>query len=126
MIASPQTLAFFSPGEPVHLFTDAACTAGHGFVVKQKQKDQSWKPIMVSSRSLTDTEKNYAPIEAEVTALAWALKKTRRFLLGIPKFQAFVDHQPLVTIFNKKRLDEIDNRRIRRAVMKCQEYNMET
>ena len=119
-------LAFYIPGQPVELYTDAACKTGFGFVVKQLQHDnKSWKPIMVSSRSLVEAETRYAPIESEMCALAWALRKARRFLLGAPRFRLYTDHQPLISLINKKRLDEVENRRLRNFLIQCQDYNFE-
>ena len=66
---------------------------GLGFAVLQKHcscksndKDpiccEQWKLVFCNSRHLTTAERNYAPIEGEALAIAWALKKARLFLLG--------------------------------------------
>lgn len=123
-LASPRTLAYYCPGQPVQMFTDAACTKGYGFILNQKQKDGKWKPIMLGSRSLTSAEYRYAPIEAELNALTWALRKAQKFLLGATKFIVFTDHRPLVSLVNKRRLDEVANSRLLRNLIKCQDYNL--
>ena len=87
LMTSTPYLAFYTPGKPVELYTDAACKTGYGFVLKQLQADKGWRPIMVGSRALLDTETRYAPIESELCALAWALRKARKFLLGVPRFK---------------------------------------
>lgn len=125
LLASPQTLAYYTPGQPVQVFTDAACTKGYGFVVKQLQKDGNWKPIMLGSRSLTDAETRYAAIEAEINAMTWALRKARKFLIGAPKFKIYTDHKPLVNLANKKRLNEVPNTRLVRNLLKVQDFNCE-
>jgi hypothetical protein len=94
-------LAFYQPGKPIELYTDA-CKTGFGFVVKQLQSDKSWRPIMVGSRTLLEAETRYAPIESKLSALAWALRKARRFLLGAPGFKLYTDHKPLVALINHK------------------------
>jgi hypothetical protein len=53
-------------------------------------------------------EANYAPIEGEALAVAWALEQTRFFTMGCTNLLVIVDHKPL-TIFGDRRLDEIDN-----------------
>jgi ribonuclease HI len=124
-LASPQTLAYYIPGRPVRMFTDAACTRGFGFVLQQLQPDNTWKPIQLGSRALTDAETRYAPIEAEITAITWALRQARKFLIGVPRFNIYTDHRPLVSLINNKRLEEVENMRILRNLIKCQDFNME-
>ena len=123
-LSSSAVLAYYRPGKPIEIYTDAACTKGFGSVVKQLQPGNAWKPIMVGSRVLTDAETRYAPIEAEVTAMTWALRKARKFLIGAPRFKVFTDHRPLVSLVNQKRYDEIANTRILRNVTKCRDFNM--
>lgn len=65
-LSSPGSLAFYTPGAPVEVFTDSACKTGFGFIVRQLQSDKkTWKPIQYGSRSLLDAETRYAPIESE-------------------------------------------------------------
>ena len=121
-LTSPNTLAFYTPNKPIRVFTDAACKSGFGFVVQQQQPDGTWKPLLCNSRVLTSAEKNYAPIEAEMAALAWALKKAEKFLKGPKSFVVYTDHQPLVSMVNKKRLDEVSNERLRSKLMKISDF----
>ena len=126
LLTSTPYLAFYTPGKPVELYTDAACKTGYGFVLKQLQADKSWRPIMVGSRALLDAETRcYAPIESELCALAWAIRKARKFLLGVPRFKVYTDYQPLVLLVNKRRLDEVPNLRLLRQLLKCRDYNFE-
>lgn len=123
ILTSNKVMAFYRPNAPLQLFTDASTLNGLGFVLKQKQPNGSWKPIQVGSRTLTDPEKRYAPIELELTGLVYALAKARSFLAGATHFTVFTDQKPLVTILNKRRLDEIQNQRILRLVMRTVDYN---
>jgi hypothetical protein len=82
ILQSQETMAFYRPGAPLQLYTDASCKNGLGYVLKQRQQDGDWKPIQLGSRSLTDAERRYAPIELELTALVWATKKCRKFLIA--------------------------------------------
>ena len=84
-----------------------------------------WKPVYCNSRTLAPEEANYAPIEGEGLAVAWALKKARLFLLGHPKFTIYVDHNPLVRIFGSKSLADIDNIRLQKQKEKTLPFNFD-
>ena len=74
--------------------------------------DDGWKITLAGSRFLSQTESNYAPIEGEALAVAWALEQTRFFTMGCNNLLVIVDHKPLTKIFGDRRLDEIDNPRL--------------
>lgn len=73
MLVQPGRLAYLLTGQLVKFYTDAACKTGFGFVLKQKQPNREWNPIMVGSRTLMELEKTYMPIESKIKALSWAL-----------------------------------------------------
>lgn len=61
---------------------------------------QDSQPIAYASRSLTETEQNYAQIEKELLAIVFAAEHFHQFIYG----QAIIvesDHKPLETIFKK-------------------------
>ena len=88
------------------------------------QSNGTWRPIQVASRSLLDAETRYHPIELELQCVAWATRKCRTFLLG-NRFVCYTDHQPLINIWNKKRLDEMVNSRILKCLMKLMDYDFQ-
>jgi len=55
---------------------------------------------------LTDAETRYAVIEKEALAITWACERLRQYLVG-KKFKILTDHRPLVSLLQKKRLDEL-------------------
>ncbi|KAL5463805.1 hypothetical protein EMCRGX_G032740 [Ephydatia muelleri] len=55
--------------------TADASSHGLGAVLLQKH-DSEWKPVAYASRSLSDTEANYAQIEKEALASVWAAKRS--------------------------------------------------
>ena len=116
-----KTLAFHCQGKPLHLFTDASNIHGLGCVLQQLQNDGAWRPIQVASRSLLDAQTRYHPIELELQCVAWATRKCRTILIG-NRFECYTDHQPLINIWNKKRLDEMANSRILKCLMKLMDY----
>ena len=96
---------------------------GIGFLLAQKFCDcnpdcsygccsDGWKITLAGSRFLSPAEKNYAPVEGEALAVAWALEQTRYFTMGCNDLKVIVDHKPLTKLFGDRRLDEIDNPRL--------------
>jgi hypothetical protein len=67
--------------------------------------------IQAGSRSLLDAETRYAVVELEATAVAWAIKACRHYLVGCPSFVVKTDHRPLVGLFAKDMV-AIDNPRL--------------
>ena len=51
--------------------------------------------------------------------MSWALIKSVLFLAGLSHFAILTDHHPLISIFNKHRLDEIENPQLQRLKMKA-------
>ena len=80
--------------------------------------DDGWKITLAGSRFLSKTEANYAPVEGEALAVAWALDHTKFFTMGCDNLLLIVDHKPLLKIFGDRRLDEIDNPRLFRLKWK--------
>ena len=75
--------------KPFDLTTDAS-SLGLGAVLSQEGR-----PIQFISRTLTDTEANYATNERELLAIVWALRVLRHYLYGAKNINIFTDHQPL-------------------------------
>ena len=102
--------------------------SGLGYLLAQKHCDckgglygccpDGWRITLAGSRFLTPAEKNYAPIEGEALAVAWALKQTEFFTQGCDNLVVVVDHKPLVKILGDRRLDEIENSRLFRIKWK--------
>lgn len=122
-LSSTPVLAYYDPQKPTSLHTDASRLKGLGFVLKQRQDDNSWRMVQAGSRFITETESRYAMIEIELLGIVWAVKKCRIFLQGLPHFEVVTDHRPLITILNKYHLSEIDNPRLQRLRMHLLNYN---
>lgn len=62
-------------------------------------------------------------IKLKCLAAAWAMRKCRQFLEGLPSFQLVTDHRPLIPILNDYHLDKLDNHRIVRLRLSMQRYS---
>ena len=95
---------------------------GIGYLLAQKHckcTDRSfgccqdgWRINLAGSRFLNSAEKNYAPVEGEALAVAWALQQTKYFTMGCDDLLVITDHKPLTKILGDRRLDEIENPRL--------------
>ena len=94
-------------------------------VIKPGCCTSGWKTVFCGSKFNTAAEANYAPIEGESSAVAWALQRCKYFLMGLPSFQLCVDHKPLIKLFGSTALSNIDNPRILRAKMKTLMYKFQ-
>jgi len=72
-LSKPTTLALYDPEAPTNISADAS-SYGLGAVLLQ-EPDSQWKPIAFASRSMSNTERQYAQIEKEALASTWACEK---------------------------------------------------
>ena len=86
-------LDHYNPSLPLTLAADASAY-GVGAVISPTYPDGTERPIAYASRTLTQSEKNYAQLEKEALALVFGV---HQFLYG-RKFTLFTDHKPLTTI----------------------------
>ena len=129
-----QGVRMFDPTLPTCLATDWS-KYGVGYWLCQKRCScpgsrpgccqTGWQTITVGSRFCNQAEQNYAPIEGEAMATAWAANKCRHFLLGLPKFILAVDHKPLIPLLSNKSLDLVTNPRIMNQRVKLLPYSYE-
>ena len=121
MITSP-VLAFFDITKPTRLCTDAS-RQGLGFVLQQQSTAGKWILVQAGSRFLSGAESRYAIIELELLVVAWAVLKSKLFLVGLQHFEIVTDHSPLIPILNSHWLDEIENPRLQRLRTKPMAFN---
>lgn len=101
-VSSPPLLSIFDPCKPIIIYCDAS-KDGLGCCLLQDRK-----PVAYASRSLSDTEKNYAQIEKELLAVYFACHKFHQMIYG-HRITIYTDHKPLITIF-KKEINDITAR----------------
>ena len=85
--------------KPFVLTTDASGFAV-GAILSQGTIGQD-KPISFASRTLNQAEQNYSTVEKELTAIVWACRYFRPYLLG-KHFTIVTDHKPLKWMFSVK------------------------
>lgn len=79
--------------------------------------------VQAGSRLIVPAESRYAMIELECLAAAWAMKKCKSFLEGIPSFEVVLDHRPLIPILNDNTLDQLDNQRFLRHRLQMSRFS---
>ena len=72
-LSQPTVLCIYDPNAETKISADAS-SHGLNAVLLQKH-DSEWKPVAYASRSLSDTEANYAQIDKEALASVWACEK---------------------------------------------------
>ena len=110
----------FDPKLPTIIETDAARKKGSGYALMQLRGEE-YRIVEAGSRWLTPAEQNYGMTSLEPTGVYWAMEKCKPYWLGLPYFEVYTDHQPLVSILNMKTLDEIENPRQQSTKEKIQQ-----
>ena len=114
-ISEEKVLQYYNPAQPVIIQTDAS-TAGLGAVLIQ-----NGRPVAYTSRSLSDAETRYAPLELECLAIVFATRKFDQFIFGHPDVTIQTDHKPLISIFNRSLL--LAPRRLQSMLLTLQRYS---
>lgn len=115
LLTTAPVLAHYDNKKPLIVQTDAS-KDGIGACMLQEGK-----PIAYASRSLTDSEKRYAPIERELCAILYAIEKFHYYTYG--KLTCVnTDHKPLVSIF-KKDINKVSSR-LQRMLLRLMKYEL--
>lgn len=99
-LMSSQVLVHYDPKKKLVLACDASAY-GIGAVISHVMDNGDERPIAFASRTLSDSERNYAQLEKEALAIIFGVKKFHQFLYG-RKFTLITDHKPLTTILGPK------------------------
>jgi len=109
-------LKYFKPDRPIKLSVDAS-SKGLGAVLIQDEH-----PIAYASKSLSNTQQNYAQIEKEMLAVVFGCTKFHDYIYGAPIVTVESDHKPLEAIL-KKPLCQAPLR-LQRMIMTIQKYSI--
>ena len=95
------------------------CKYGIGFSLGQKHCScpsnepsccqTGWKLTFASNRYTHNAEENYAPVEGNALAVAWALDKARHFVIGCNDLIVATDHKPLLKVLGDRKMEDIKN-----------------
>ena len=110
-LTSPDVLAHYDASKRSVVATDA-CQDGLGAVLFQTHSSGNRRAIAFASRSLNDTEKQYAVIEEEALTAVWACKKFNDYILGT-ELTLETDHRPLVNLLTSTDLSKLPPRILR-------------
>ncbi|CAF1473908.1 unnamed protein product, partial [Didymodactylos carnosus] len=114
LTTTPLFLQYPDTTAPFILSTDASVIGISG-ILRQNTKSGT-RICYYKSRTLTDTEKRYDPIEREALAIYWSVKELRQYL-GDSFFSIETDSAPLIN-FHKK---QIANTRVMHWLFKLQD-----
>ncbi|XP_052809638.1 uncharacterized protein K02A2.6-like [Mya arenaria] len=116
VITKSPNLAYFDPKKPVYLECDASMN-GVGAAIMQ-----DGRPIAYASKTLTQTERNYANIEREMLAIVFACQRFHQYIYGRHVI-VHSDHKPLSAIM-KKPLHAAPPR-LQRTMLSLQKYDID-
>lgn len=116
MLTNAPILKHFECDKPIIIQCDAS-KDGLGACLLQNDR-----PVAYASRSLTDCEKRYAPIECELSAILFAAEKFDFYIYG-RAVTVNTDHKPLVSIF-KKDINKVPAR-LQRMRLRLMKYELE-
>lgn len=109
-------LAYFDPRKVTTLQCDAS-KYGLGAALMQEGK-----PVAFASKSLTQSEVQYAQIEKEMFAILFGCKRFHQYIYG-RKVKVETDHKPLIPIFKKALFAAPP--RLQRMLLQLQNYDLE-
>ena len=101
LLGSAPLLAHYDSYLPLVVTCDAS-PYGVASVLSHRYEDGSECPIAYASRTLTESEKNYAQINSEVLAVVFGVKRFNEYLFG-KSFILVTDNRPLTHIFAPSR-----------------------
>ena len=111
----------FDPNVKTVVLPDASRLHRIGFALVQVYKDRL-ALIQCGSASLSPTQSRYSTVELECLAIVNAINKCSYSLAGIPRFEVWTDHRPLVGAI-EKHLHLMQNQRLMRMREKLTNFN---
>ena len=114
-ITSAPVLAYFDKSKTSIIQSDAS-KKGLGAVILQ-----DGRPVVYSSRSLTETEQRYSNIERELLSVVFALERFHHYVYGYT-VTVQTDHKPLVSIWKKSIAS--NSPRLQRLLLRLSQYDV--
>lgn len=124
LLESSAVLAHYDVSRPIVLACDAS-PCGLGAVLSQVGEDGIERPVAFASRTLSQTERNYAQIDREALALLFGVKKFHQYVFG-RAFKLLTDHKPLLGLLHQaKPVPAVMSPRMLRWSLQLSAYNYE-
>lgn len=115
LLTKSLVLQYYNEKEPLVLSVDSS-KDGIGVVLLQNSA-----PVVYASKSLNETQRQYAQIEKEMLAIAYGCQRFHQYLFG-KSFVVERDHKPVEAIF-KKPLNKC-HLRLQRLIINLQNYDL--
>lgn len=100
-LTTAPVLAFADYSKTFYISVDASFHAVGGYISNDPPPND--KPIEYFSKSLSDTQKNYATTHKELLAIILGLERFRHYIYG-KKFVLYTDHEALTYLFNQNKV----------------------
>ena len=117
LVVKQPVLKYYDVQESVVVQCDAS---EHGLGAALLQNGQ---PVAFASRSLSQTERQYAQIEKECLAIVFSCERFSQYLAGREKITVETDQKPLQSIFRKSIL--FAPCRLQRMLLRLQRFNLD-
>ena len=102
-LSGDRVMVPYDPVRKTRVYSDSGPEGTQATVAQLYQHPESgetWRPVHHTARAWTTVEKAYSQIEKESLGLYSGVVANRMYLLGT-KFEAVVDHKPLLPLYNK-------------------------
>ena len=124
-LCSNRFLSYYIPKLRLVVACDAS-PVGLGAVLAHKLPSGEKRPIAYTSRTLSNSERNYSQIDKESLAIIFAVKHFHLFLYGKDSFTIFTDHKPLISLFGaNSKLPTLVPARLQIRALTSSAYNYE-
>ena len=94
-IRSPRILQHFDPLKETSIIVDASPVGLCAILVQEE------KPVLFTSRKLTQVEQRYSQTEREALSVVWACERLHLYVYGID-FEVVTDHKALEILYSPK------------------------
>merc|ERR1711954_108111 len=127
LLCSDRIIAAYDPKLKTRLYVDDGPEGVAGTLAQAHPHPhivgkEVWRPVNYTARAKETPEKGYSKVEGESLALLSRIKANKMFLQGTT-FEVVVDHQPLVSLYNKNKSSDAMPERVARHKSKLTSYD---
>nr|CAD2205202.1 unnamed protein product [Meloidogyne enterolobii] len=119
ILSEKPVLIFPDYSKPFHIFCDAS-QVGHGGALMQWDEEKKvYGVICYCSRTLSNAERNWPPVQIELGAIIFALRQFKPFIF-MSSIELHTDHKPLAFLLKKAETHQ----HLARWLVELQNYNI--